>query len=100
MVSTRTDSDSRFGMQPNGPIAITPQEWDTISDMALPTVRIASPVRFGEKNGEPFAITALRSTGFESRSPDRDSVDLSFFSYWPIIFFLSMNSSFSFIDIS
>ena len=43
-------SDRRLGMQPNGPMAITPQTCDAISARELPTVKIASPARSGEMN--------------------------------------------------
>ncbi len=46
--SLRTDSATREGIQPNGPMEITPQDGDMISCREAPTVRIASPVSCSE----------------------------------------------------
>jgi hypothetical protein len=50
-------------MQPNGPMAITPQESTAISDMELPTVRMASPAKFGDIYGFPLLIIDLMLIG-------------------------------------
>ncbi len=47
MTSVRIDSETRFGMQPNGPMMITPATFVAISVMALPTVRTASLLNWG-----------------------------------------------------
>lgn len=44
IVLLRMASDMRLGMQPKGPIAITPQAFDAISARLPPTVNTASPV--------------------------------------------------------
>ena len=46
--SLSIDSATREGMQPNGPIEITPQDGFIISCSDAPTVSIASPVSWSE----------------------------------------------------
>ena len=56
IVTLRIDSERRLGIQPKGPMAITPQTWDATSVRAPPTVRMASPPRYGEMKGEALLI--------------------------------------------
>ena len=63
IVSLRIDSERRLGMQPNGPMAITPQESTAISDMELPIVRMASPVKFSDMYRFPLLMIDLTLIG-------------------------------------
>ena len=76
MVSLRIASEIRLGMQPKGPMAMTPQEWWMISVREPPTVRIASPVKLGERWGLALAITVATSRLAAFTRPERARIDL------------------------